>query len=133
MHLLLKSYSISYIRILSFTFMLLAAFQNSGCRSGNNASNKTLPGINSLSDPVEASEMIKSRTFQNADSTWGYMIFINGKMTLYQRSIPYSKDGRGFISEESARQVAEIVCKNLLKNHLAQPISKEELDSLGII
>ncbi|MBA4321202.1 MAG: hypothetical protein C0408_00145 [Odoribacter sp.] len=76
---------------------------------------------------------IKAKPFQNSDSTWGFTIYINGKIYIHQQVIPGTGSVTGFQSKKDAAKTAELVIKKI-KNHVSpESVNGNELDSLGIV
>ncbi|WP_372751291.1 DUF4907 domain-containing protein [Labilibaculum sp.] len=66
------------------------------------------------------------------DNGWGFIISMNGKPTIKQDRIPAIDKKNVFLTEESARQVGEIMLRRI-QNNKRPSISKSELIELGII
>jgi len=119
---------------LSLLFLSLL-FSDSGCRKKTaKLSDKELAGTateNILSDKSTAD--IKAQPFRNSDSTWGFTIYMNGKIYIYQQVIPGLKAATGFQSENDAMRAAKLVIKKIRTNISPENVNKKELDSLGII
>ena len=75
---------------------------------------------------------IKSKAFRNSDSTWGYTIYVNGRIYIHQQGITTQGPTSGFRTEADAVKTSELVVRKI-KNHIApETVSEKELDSLGI-
>jgi hypothetical protein len=76
---------------------------------------------------------IKEQPFQNSDSTWGFTIYMNGKIYIHQQLMPGSESSSGFQSKKDASKVAELIIRKI-KNHISpENVRENELDSLGIV
>lgn len=126
----IKRHSSSLIlQTLFLLFIFLICCQNKETYTGSSS----FPGSSDDGfTGTEYSDVIKVRTFQNSDSSWGYMIFLNSKLTIYQRTIPGKEKSAGFRTESDARKVAGLASKKLLNSPKPVAISHKELDSLGI-
>lgn len=65
------------------------------------------------------------------NGTWGYEIYFDTVLFIYQDYIPGIPGNIGFSSREDAIKCAELVLKKI-EDQKAPGIYKEELDSLGI-
>jgi hypothetical protein len=75
---------------------------------------------------------IKSKAFRNSDSTWGYTIYVNGRIYIHQQVITTLYPTSGFHTEADAVKTSGLVVRKI-KNHIApETVSVKELDSLGI-
>jgi hypothetical protein len=82
--------------------------------------------------PQQYPDNIKVRSYQNADSSWGFAIFLNGKLYIHQQVMPGIESITGFRTEKDAVKVAELVAGKIRKHITPAVVSKEEIDSLGI-
>lgn len=71
-------------------------------------------------------------TFKAA-SGWGYDIFINGKLYIHQPNIPAVSGNKGFLKEENAAKIAELVIEKLKNNIFPPSVGLSELESLQVI
>jgi hypothetical protein len=74
--------------------------------------------------------IVKYRSFQSIDSTWGFTIFVDGKPYLHYSRIPYKKDG--FASKHEVDIVAGILVKMIQKGDMKPKLSKNVIDSIEI-
>lgn len=64
--------------------------------------------------------------------TWGYIIECNSHLIIRQFTIPALEGEKNFTSKSQAEKVGTLVTTKL--NHFLRPsVSKQELDSMGII
>lgn len=75
---------------------------------------------------------ITIKTFQSADSTYGYDIFINGTQYIHQPTIPAFSGDKGFATEIDADKVAQLVVTKIRNNILPPSVTPTELQTLGI-
>jgi len=64
--------------------------------------------------------------------TFGYDIFLNGKLYIHQPNIPAVSGNAGFQTEENARKIAELVIVKIKHNIIPPTVIVNELDSLGV-
>ena len=81
--------------------------------------------------PLQEAE-IAVETFQTAKG-WGYCISINGTGYISQARRPAVGGDKGFSTQEDAQKVGSLVADKIRKGLLPPGISREELDSLGVI
>lgn len=74
---------------------------------------------------------IDGSTFKT-DNGWGYTITVNNKLFIKQTEIPAIEGNKGFVTEEDAAKVAQLVINKIAKNE-SPAVKKKELQELGII
>ncbi|MDF2456563.1 MAG: hypothetical protein K0R51_2556 [Cytophagaceae bacterium] len=83
------------------------------------------------------SDPFKGSTFTaeviNSEIGWGYDLYIDGKKTIHQPHIPGVSGMKGFDTKEKAEKTANFVLFKLKNNIMPPSVSKEELDSLGVL
>jgi hypothetical protein len=94
--------------------------------SNNLESNKSLENINPYNNATVSIE-----TFCNADSTWGFDIYLDGKLFIHQEIIT-SGTSKGFKSEQEAVKSAGVIIQKIRKNIVPHILTSKELDSLNI-
>lgn len=67
------------------------------------------------------------------NSTWGYNIYVDGKLRIHQLTIPAMPGNEGFTSKKSAGKVAEKVTEKMRKGESLPTITVEELKTLKAI
>ena len=120
--------------LLVFCIIIFLVLFVTGC--GNHT-----PEIRKLISPVTNEALgsdgyassIKSRSFQNSDSTWGFTIFVNSKPYLQYRKIPFPKASSGFITKNDAEKVATLFVRTIEKGDLTPNLNKKLIDSLDIL
>ncbi|MFN8241480.1 MAG: DUF4907 domain-containing protein [Bacteroidales bacterium] len=75
---------------------------------------------------------VKARVFQNADSTWGFAIYLNGRLYINQQVMPGVESIKGFVNRKQAEKVADVVTRKIRMHKLPAGVTGRELDSLGI-
>jgi hypothetical protein len=122
---------ISLVSLVILSVFLLLA--NSSRNSyGNYSKNKLDGNINQLFGSEDYPSYINFRSFQNADSSWGFTIFINTKPYMHHKKIPFNKANSGFRSKKDADKVARLFTKMIQNGDLNPTLNKDALDSLEI-
>jgi hypothetical protein len=67
------------------------------------------------------------------DKTYGYNIFLKGKMLIHQPSIPCLKGNKGFSSREDAVKTALLVIKKIRKGVMPPTLTVDEMKKAGIV
>ena len=126
-----KNFSVSLIIIVMISNLLLFV---SGCRNNiSNGNQQENSKVNRIFGSEEYTAYIKSRSFQNIDSTWGFTIFVNSKPFLHHRRIPVPRANSGFKSKSDAEKVGGLFVKMIQEGNYSPEISKSLLDSLGVL
>jgi len=129
--------NIKYLLLL-FSFSLLA------CVSENKEEKSEVPfkhheTIHQAAQPADSNKNpYKSATFKteavkNDSLGWGYTIYINGKKAITQPYVPAVPGKKGFKTKAQALKTADFVVYKIQHNMLPPSLTKEELDSLGVI
>jgi hypothetical protein len=123
----LERYSLS---LLFFIFILTS---NSCGTKSSRASDKSASITTANVSPTGPfPDDIKSKPFRNSDSTWGFTIYVNGKIYIHQQVISVPGSTSGFLTEEDAAKTSDLVIRKI-KNHVSpETVSEKELDSIGI-
>lgn len=82
---------------------------------------------------VEIQIGYSAETFQTPDMGYGYKIYENGKLFIHQPHIPAISGNKTFTSAEKAQTTADFVIYKLEKGISPPSVTKEELDSLGVL
>ncbi|MFN8145020.1 MAG: DUF4907 domain-containing protein [Bacteroidia bacterium] len=74
-------------------------------------------------------------TFSNTADIggFGYDVLMGGKLYIHQPHIPAIQGNKGFANEANARKAGEFIVSKLKRNIMPPSVSKEELDSLGVL
>ena len=75
------------------------------------------------------------RIFANPEASggYGYDVFADGKPYIHQPHIPAVAGNRGFATEATAKKAGEFILYKISRNIMPPSVSKEELDSLGVL
>lgn len=84
-----------------------------------------------IGDSIPAMRM-DYKIITNSDHSYGYDIFINGKLCIHQPSIPGVMGMKGFTRKADARKVAGLAIKKIKAGLMPPTILVKELDSLRI-
>jgi len=127
----------AWYRFRHLTFLLLSIsllFSNSGCgKKAAKLTNKGLLGTTTEAIiPDRSTADLKALSFRNSDSTWGFTIYMNGKIYIYQQVMPGLKAATGFQSENDTMKAAKLVIKKIKTNISPESVNEKELDSMGI-
>ena len=126
-----KAVLISLLSLVILSVFLLFA-TGSINSSGSNSKNKLDGNINQLIGSEDYPSNVNFRSFQNADSSWGFTIFVNAKPYLHHKKIPLNKANSGFRSKKDADNVARLFTKMIQNGDLNLALNKNALDSLEI-
>jgi Domain of unknown function (DUF4907) len=86
----------------------------------------------SAANPFNGKELM-AEAYQNGDLGWGYSIAVDGKKTINQPHIPAIAGTKGFKTKQQALKTAEFVIHKIKHNIFPPSVTKEELDSLGVL
>lgn len=67
------------------------------------------------------------------NKTWGYDIYINGKLFIHQSSVPALPGNAGFTTKTAAEKIAKKVIEKIWKGENPPTISIDELKRLDAI
>jgi len=85
----------------------------------------------------EASQFSDSKfTYKIIDGinkTFGYDIYVDGKLIIHQPSIPAMQGNEGFKIKPDAEKVAELVIVKIKKGEMPPTVSSEELKKLEVV
>jgi hypothetical protein len=87
--------------------------------------------INSGTDNYSAKTTVNVGS--HGHTTWGYQILNNGNLYINQPHIPSIQGNNGFETEEKSITTANYIIYKLNNGLFPPTISKEELDSLGVL
>jgi len=122
---------ISLVSLVTLSVFLLFAYISSNY-SLNHGNNKLEVNTNQLIGSGDHPSHVNFRSFQNADSSWGFTIFVNTKPYLLYKKIPINKANSGFRSKKDANNVALLFSKMIQNGNLNPALNKKTLDSLEI-
>ena len=122
-------FSLVSLVILSVFFLFIPISRDS---SGSNSKNKLEGNTNKSIRSEDYPSNVNFRSFQNADSSWGFTIFVNTKPYLHHKKIPLNNANSGFRSKKDADNVARLFTKMIQNGDLNPTLNKNALDSLNI-
>lgn len=122
-------FSLVSLVILSVFFLFINLNRNF---TGNNSKNKLEGNTNKLIISDDYPSNVNFRSFQNADSSWGFTIFVNTKPYIHQKKIPLNNANAGFGSKKDADNVARLFTKMIQNGDLNPTLNKNAIDSLKI-
>jgi len=67
------------------------------------------------------------------NNTFGYDVFVDGKLMIHQASIPAMPGNEGFKTQDDAAKVAELVMNKIRKGEMPPTVSTKELQDLHVI
>ncbi|MEA2013729.1 MAG: DUF4907 domain-containing protein [Thermodesulfobacteriota bacterium] len=94
-------------------------------------------------ETVAAKEAQKNNSYANAqisikiipsvNKTFGYDIFLDGKLLVHQPNIPALSGNEGFITKERAKKVAAFVVDKIRRNEMPPMVTTDDLDNMGVL
>jgi hypothetical protein len=75
---------------------------------------------------------LSSKMIHSDSLGWGYEIYAGKKLIIHQTMIPLVGGKKGFVSEEQAQTIADLLIKKMASVKGLPPLSIQELDSCGI-
>ncbi len=110
-----------------FVWLLLFLF---GFTTGNNLSaQKRQPATATRNTSPKLTYTI----INNADNTFGYDIYSDGRLKIHQPTVPAMPGNKGFATKAAAEKVAQLAIKKMAKGESLPTISPEELKKLKTI
>ena len=82
---------------------------------------------------TDKSKNIYYKVIRAAGDSYGYDIYVDGKLYIHQLTIPGMPGNHGFRSKESAEKVAQLVKDKLLKGEARPTVTMAELKQLKTI
>lgn len=79
------------------------------------------------------SDSLAIKVYRVTQGGWGYQILKNGKAIINQPFIPAIEGRIPFADSGQASRTAQLVIRKLQNNMIPPAISKQELDSMGVI
>jgi hypothetical protein len=120
-----------------FPYFLFSIALLCSCTDQSNASLQTdsLPVAPAQNQPITPT--VEARTFEVVDSLghssgWGYDLYVDGKRTIHQPTIPAIAGIHAFRTEYDAKQLGELAAAKIRAGAGLPTISTQELDSLHI-
>jgi hypothetical protein len=91
-----------------------------------------VPSISNNVQPLNYTDYINFRSFQNSDNTWGFTIFVNSMPFRHYSKIPYKSSSTGFVSREEAEKVAALFVSMIHSGDTSPKLDRKSADSLKI-
>ncbi|MDB5273729.1 MAG: hypothetical protein JWO58_2096 [Chitinophagaceae bacterium] len=88
--------------------------------------------LDSTTNPFKGATF-KTEAVKNDSLGWGYTIYINGKKAVTQPHVPGVQGKKGFNTKAQALKTADFVVYKIQHNILPPSVTKEDLDSLGVL
>ena len=101
--------------------------------SGNQNNDAVNPSTTPVSSAVIDSFEVRTFMNQGAPGGYGYDVLMGGKIYIHQPHIPAVAGNNGFPSAESALKTGTFIVTKIRKNIMPPSVTKEELDSLGVL
>ena len=79
------------------------------------------------------SDSLEYRIIPGTDQSYGYDIFLKGKLLIHQPSIPCIPGIKGFAKKEFAAKAAKLVIGKIRKGVMPPTITVEEMKRSGIV
>lgn len=67
------------------------------------------------------------------NNTFGYDVFVDGKLMIHQKTIPAIPGIEGFKTKDDAACVAELVMNKIRQGEMPPTVSLEEMKNVGVI
>jgi hypothetical protein len=80
-----------------------------------------------------AQQQITYKIIAGAANTWGYDIYMDGKLAIHQASRPGMPGNTGFATQKQATAVAKLVVKKIQNGEMPPAVSAEEMKALKAI
>lgn len=125
--------------LLALLFVYLLIFSRAHGQSAT-----PLPGLNQDSLKIVAAKQkketaammakakLESMVIKADSGRFGYYVFVDGQLTIEQKTIPGVPGNKGFANETDAKKVAELVIQKLKEGETPPNISGEDLKRLKI-
>ena len=78
-------------------------------------------------------EQISYKLIQSKEKSWGYDIYLNGKLFIHQTTIPAMAGNNGFSSSITAERAARLVIEKIKKGEMPPSITVDELKKVKAI
>jgi hypothetical protein len=125
---------ITFIFFASFLIVFIL-FSFSGWAISADASGKKQDVKKDVKDQTNpyANAKITIKIIPSVDKTFGYDIFLDGKLLVHQPHIPALPGNKGFTTRERAQKVAEFVVKKIKNNEMPPTVTIDNLNNLGVL
>lgn len=85
-----------------------------------------------LSSTFFSESKITYKIIENINHTFGYDIYVGGKLFIHQTSIPSLSGNDGFSIRTDAKKTAKLVIEKIKKGEVPPTITYEELEKIKI-
>jgi hypothetical protein len=125
--------------LLALLFVYLLIFSRAHGQSAT-----PLPGLNKDSLKIAVAKQkketaammtkakLESMVIKADSGRFGYYVFVDGQLTVEQKTIPGIPSNKGFIDEAEAKRTAELVIKKMKEGEMPPSISEGELKKIKI-
>ena len=118
------------LSILCFSVITITAC-NSGAVVSEDVPAATANGLNGI--PPSEKLTTAYKIIPSLNGTFGYDVFVNGRVLIHQPNRPGLPGNEGFKTEEQATTVAEFVSKKIRNNEMPPTVMLEDLKMLGVL
>ena len=116
-----------------FILLLMAIFINATAQQPAATSNKPAQVSQFPSDDAFKNKKIIYQLIPAANHTWCYDIYVDGRLTIHQPSIPGLSGNEGFKTKKKAGRVAELVAGKIKRGEMPPTVTIEEMKNLQVI
>lgn len=81
---------------------------------------------------IDSTQKISFQIIEARGQTYGYDIFVNGRMIVHQTTVPCYPGMDGFRKKNDAEKIAELVICKIRKGVMPPTVTKSELETLGV-
>ncbi len=111
-----------------FSLLVILSF------SSLKASNMLKPAAtNAVSGDTTGNQSITYKIINCVNNTFGYSIYINNKLKVYQPNIPGLPGNNGFKTKADADKVARLVVEKIKKGETPPSVTPDEMKKLNVI
>jgi hypothetical protein len=121
-----------FFTVLFFVFILFIPSGTAVSKDTSGKKQETQKNIKKQTNPY-ANAKITIKIIPSVNKTFGYDIFLDGKLLVHQPHIPAVPGNKGFTTKERAQKVAEFVVKKIRKNEMPPTVTIDNLNNLGVL
>jgi hypothetical protein len=97
------------------------------------AGDETVKEVKQRNNNPYAHAEIALKVISAANNTYGYDIFLYGRLFVHQPNIPGLPGNNGFPTKEGAQKVAEFVAKKIRNNEIPPTVTIDDLNHIGVL
>jgi hypothetical protein len=113
--------------------VLLLTFFIAACHTGISLSTGSpVQEIEQKENPYTIADLT-TKIILSVNNTFGYNIFLYGRLFVHQPNIPGLPGNEGFSTEAEAQKVAEFVVKKIRNNEMPPTMTIEDLNTMGVL